>query len=178
VARGYLAGSRWWNLGFALLLFLPNAIITQFQLLLRLGLYNTQLGYILILAAAVGVGPILLRGYMTSIPTELDEAAAIDGAGYWRYLWTFVLPLARPAVVTVFILQVIGVWNEIILATILLVDDGKLPISRGLLNFEGTYTSQYALLAAATLIVAAPLVVAYVFLQRYLVAGLGGAVKG
>lgn len=179
VSRGYLRGSRFWSFGFVLLLFLPNAIITQFQLLLRLGLYDTQLGYILIMAAGVGVGPILIAGYVRSIPRELDEAAAIDGIGYWRYLWTFVIPLARPAIVTVFILQAIGVWNDIILATILLTDDSKLPITRGLLNFQGTYTSQFGLLAAATTIVAAPLVIAFVFLQRYLVGGVvGGAVKG
>ena len=179
VSRGYLAGSRFWSVGFALLLFLPNAIITQFQLLLRLGLYDTPVGYILIMAAGVGVGPILLTGYMRSIPRELDEAAALDGIGYWRYLWTFIVPLAKPAIATVFILQAIGVWNDIILATILLTDDSKLPITRGLLNFQGTYTSQFGLLAAATTIVAAPLVVAYVFLQRYLVGGVvGGAVKG
>ncbi|HEY3867707.1 MAG TPA: carbohydrate ABC transporter permease [Actinocrinis sp.] len=179
VSRGYLAGSRWWRLSFALLLFLPNAIITQFQLLLRLGLYDSRLGYILIMGAGIGVGPILLSGYFTSVPRELDEAAAMGGVSYWRYLFTFVVPLGRPAIATVFILQAIGVWNDIILATILLPDTSKSPLTLGLFAFQGTYTSQWGLLAAATMIVAAPLVAAYVFLQRYLVSGaLGGAVKG
>ena len=179
VSRGYLGGSRWWRLAFVLLLFLPNAIITQFQLLLRLGLYDTQLGYVLIMGSCIGVGPILLTGYFKSVPRELDEAAAVDGVTYWRYLFTFVIPLARPAIATVFILQAIGVWNDIILATILLPDQSKSPLTLGLFAFQGTYTSQWGLLAAATMIVAAPLVAAYVFLQRYLVSGaLGGAVKG
>lgn len=179
VSRGYLGGSRWWRLAFVLLLFLPNAIITQFQLLLRLGLYDTKLGYILIMGAGIGVGPILLSGYFKSVPQELDEAAAMDGVTYWRYLFTFVIPLARPAIATVFILQAIGVWNDIIMATILLPDQEKSPLTLGLFAFQGTYTSQWGLLAAATMIVAAPLVAAYVFLQRYLVSGaLGGAVKG
>lgn len=179
ISRGYLRGSRWWQLAFVLLLFLPNAIITQFQLLLRLGLYDTRLGYILIMGAGIGVGPILLSGYFKSVPKELDEAAAVDGVTYWRYLFTFVIPLARPAIATVFILQAIGVSNDIILATILLPDSSKSPLTLGLFAFQGTYTSQWGLLAAATMIVAAPLVAAYVFLQRYLVSGaLGGAVKG
>lgn len=179
VSRGYLGGSRWWRLAFVLLLFLPNAIITQFQLLLRLHLYDTRLGYILIMGAGIGVGPILLSGYFRSIPRELDEAAAMDGVSYWRYLVTFVIPLARPAIATVFILQAIGVWNDIIMATILLPDTDKSPLTLGLFAFQGTYTSQWGLLATATMIVAAPLVAAYVFLQRYLVTGaLGGAVKG
>jgi raffinose/stachyose/melibiose transport system permease protein len=179
VSRGYLRGSRLWSVFFVILLFLPNAIITQFQLLLRLGLYDTQIGYILIMAAGVGVGPILIAGFVRSLPVELDEAASLDGVGYWRYLFTFVVPLARPAIATIFILQAIGVWNDIILATILLPDSAKSPLTLGLFAFQGTYTSQWGLLAAATMIVAAPLVLAYVFLQRYLVGGVvGGAVKG
>ncbi|MFT4281448.1 carbohydrate ABC transporter permease [Microbacterium sp.] len=178
VARSYVKHPRLWNLLFVVLLFLPNALITQFQLLLRLGLYNTQIGYIAIMAAGVGIGPILLAGYVRSIPFELDEAAAVDGCGYWRYLMTFVIPMARPALATVFILQAIGVWNDIILATILLPDPAKSPISLGLYAFKGTYTNDWPLLAAATMIVAAPLLAAYVFLQRYLVGGVVGSVKG
>jgi raffinose/stachyose/melibiose transport system permease protein len=179
VARRYLKHTRLWSLMFVLMLFLPNALITQFQLLLRLNLYDTQIGYILIMAAGVGVGPILMSGFAKSLPLELDEAAALDGIGYWRYLFTFVFPLARPAIATIFILQAIGVWNDIILATILLPDSTKSPLTLGLFAFQGTYTSQWGLLSAATMIVAAPLVVAYVFLQRYLVGGvIGGAVKG
>lgn len=178
VARQYVKRPRLWNLLFVTLLFLPNALVTVFQLLLRIGLYNTQIGYILIVGASVGVGPILVAAYVRSIPMELDEAAAVDGAGYWRYLITFVIPLAKPALATVFILQAIGVWNDIILATILLPDPTKSPISLGLFAFQGTYSSQWGLLAAATLIVAAPLIAAYIFLQRFLIGGVTGSVKG
>ena len=178
VGRGYLRFPRLWNALFVVMLFLPNALITQFQLLLRIGLYNTYTGYILIMAAAVGIGPLLISGYVKSLPRELDEAAAVDGCGYWRYLLTFVIPMAKPAIATVFILQAIGVWNDIILATILLPDQAKSPISLGLYAFQGTYTNDWGLLAAATMIVAAPLVAAYVFLQRYLVGGVVGSIKG
>ncbi|OJX69617.1 MAG: sugar ABC transporter permease [Micrococcales bacterium 72-143] len=178
VSRGYLKHPKLWNALFVILLFLPNAIITQFQLLLRMGLYNTQLGYILIMAAAVGVGPIIVSAYAKSIPVELDEAAAVDGVGYWRYLFSFVIPLARPALATVFILQSIGIWNDIILATVLLPDRAKAPISLGLYAFQGTYNNEWGLLAAATLIVAAPLIAAFAFLQRYLIGGIVGSVKG
>lgn len=179
VSRGYVKHQRLWLGLFVVMLFLPNALITQFQLLLRLGLYNTQIGYIMIMAVAVGVGPVLISGYVKSIPIELDEAAAMDGIGYWRYLVTFIVPLTRPALATVFILQAITVWNEIILATILLPDQAKSPLTLGLFAFQGAYTNQWGLLAAATLIVATPLIVAYIFLQRYMVGGVvGGAVKG
>lgn len=178
VARGYIRGQRFWTVLFVVVLFLPNAIITQFQLLLRLGLYDTQLGYILILGATVGVGPILYSGFVRSLPRDIDEAAALDGVGYWRYLFTHVLPLSRPALVTVFILQAVWMWNEIILATVLLADPQKFPVTVGLYAFKGQYTNDWPLLAAATFIVAAPLILGYVFIQRYLVNGVVGSVKG
>lgn len=178
VARGYIRGGRFWSVLFVVVMFLPNAIITQFQLLLRLDLYDTRLGYILILGATVGVGPVLYLGFVRSLPRELDEAAAIDGVGYWRYLFTHVLPLSRPALVTVFILQAVWMWNEIILATVLLADPEKFPVTVGLYAFKGQYTNDWPLLAAATFIVAAPLILGYVFIQRYLVNGVAGSVKG
>lgn len=178
VARGYVKGAKFWNLLFTLVLFLPNALMTQFQLLLRLHLYNTQIGYILMVAVGVGIGPLLFSGFVSSLPRELDEAAAIDGASYWTYLFKFVFPLAKPALATVFILQAVWIWNEIILATVLFSDQSKFPISAGLFAFKGTYSNNWPLLAAATIIVAAPLVIGYIFIQRYLVNGVLGAVKG
>ncbi len=179
VARGYLKHSKLWSMLFAAMMFLPNTLVTVFQLALHLHLYDTRLGYMLILASGVGVGPLLIVGYLSSIPREIDEAAAIDGAGYLRYVLTFLPSLLRPVLSTTFILQAIGVWNDIILATILFTDSSKFPVSLGLFTFKGAYVSQWSLLSAATLIVAAPLLVVYVFLQRYLVASVvGGAVKG
>jgi len=178
VARGYIRGRKLWNALFVLVLFLPNALVTQFQLLLRLNLYDSRLGYILMVGVGVGIGPLLFSGFASSIPRELDEAAASDGVGYWRYLFTFIVPLAKPALATVFILQAVWIWNEIILATVLLADPSKFPVTVGLYAFKGTYSNQWGLLAAATFIVAAPLIVGYVFLQRFLVNGVLGAVKG
>ena len=179
VARGYVKHTGLWNATFAAMLFLPNTLITVFQLALRLNLYDTRLGYILIMASGVGVGPLLVTGYLKSVPREIDEAAALDGVGYVRYVFAFLPTLIKPVLATVFILQAIGVWNDIILATILLPDASKSPVTLGLFAFKGTYVSQWSLLSAATMIVAAPLVATYVYLQRYLVASVdGGAVKG
>ena len=179
VARGYVKHPRLWQGLFAAMLFLPNTLVTVFQLALRLNLYDTALGYILIMASGVGVGPLLVTGYLNSIPREIDEAAAMDGSGYLRYLFTFLPRLMMPVLSTTFILQAIGVWNDIILATILFTSQDKWPVTLGLFAFKGTYTSQWTLLSAATMIVAAPLLIVYLFLQRYLVASVvGGAVKG
>lgn len=179
VSRGYVRHPRLWYALFVVILFLPNSLITQFQLVLRIGLYDTPLGYILILAAGIGIGPLLIAGYLKSVPTEFDEAVALDGGGYWRFLFLFLPPLIKPALTTVFILQAINVWNDIILATILLPSREWSPITLGLFAFQGTYSNDWPLLACATMIVAAPLMLAYVLLQRFFIGGaLDGAIKG
>lgn len=178
VSRGYIGFSRLWYGIMIAMLFLPNALMTQFQLVLRLHLYDTALGYILMMASGLGVGPLLITGYVKSVPKEMDEAAALDGAGYWRFVLGILPHLIKPALATVFVLQAIGIWNDIIMATILLPDQAKSPMTLGLFAFQGTHSSQWSLLAAATIIVAAPLLVAYVFLQRFIVGSVAGAVKG
>lgn len=172
VARGYVRFSRAIGTLFALALFLPNSIISQFQLMLQLDLYNTRIGFILLSTAGLGIGPLLIVAYLRTLPRELDEAAAMDGCGYFRYIWTFVIPLCRPVLVTVFILQAIGVWNDIIGPTIYLSSPQLQTVAQGLLSFYGQNgNNQWALLAAATLMIAAPLLVLYVSFQRFFVAG-------
>ncbi len=178
VSRGYVKYPRVWYGIFVAMLFLPNALMTQFQLVLRLNLYDTALGYILMVASGLGVGPLIISGYVKSVPKEMDEAAAIDGVGYWRFVFRILPPLIKPALATVFIYQAIGAWNDIILATILLPDQSKSPLTLGLFAFQGAHSSQWSLLAAATMIVATPLMAAYIFLQRFLVGSVVGAVKG
>lgn len=178
IARGYVKWSKFWYMLFVISLFLPSGLIPQFQLILHLGLYNTQIGYIL-LSAGTGLGPFLIIGYMRSLPKELDEAAAIDGCGYFRYMWSVVLPLTKPVIATAAILQMLGIWNDIIGPTIYLSDPSYYPVSLGLFNFYGNYGNEWSSLAAATLMVAAPLVVLYIVLQRYIIDGaIAGAVRG
>ena len=179
IARGYVRWSRFWYVLFIVALFLPNALIPQFQLILRLGLYDTQLGYILLQSALLGVGPFLIVGYLRSIPKELDEAAAVDGCGYFRFVGTIITPLIIPVLVTTFLLHAIIVWNDIIGPTIYLADQQYYPVTLGLFSFYGQYGNEWATLSAATLIVAFPLILLYLFLQRYFIAGaLGGALRG
>ncbi|HTT92858.1 MAG TPA: carbohydrate ABC transporter permease [Acidimicrobiales bacterium] len=178
VARRYVPVASWLLGLFVVALFLPNSIPTQFELLLHIHLYNSRIGYMLVLLAGLGVGPLLITGYIRSIPYELDQAAAADGCGYFRYLFMFIAPIARPVLMTSFLLQAIYVWNEIILATIYLPSNNKLPVSAGLFAFYGQYTDQWSLIAAATLIICLPLIAVFLVLQRYFVAGaLSGAFK-
>lgn len=178
IARRYVPAAGFFQFLFVVALFLPNPLVAQYQVLLHLSLYNSRWGYLLLLVSTVGVAPLILIGYLRSVPVELDESAALDGVGYLRYVLTFVAPMARPALATAFMLQAITYWNEIIVATIVLADPTKSPVSKGLYAFSGPYGSNEPLVAAAALVVAGPLVLLYIALQRYIIAGAtNGALK-
>jgi raffinose/stachyose/melibiose transport system permease protein len=179
IARGYMRGSKALLSLYVIALFLPPALIPQFQLILNLGLYNTRQGYILLFLINP-IGIIILTNYIKSIPRELDESAAMDGCGYFRFVFQIILPLIRPAVATVIVLHAIGIWNELILPTIYLTNDDLYPVTRGLIVFEGVYGgNDWPALAAAVIILMIPMLVLFMFLQRYIIAGLTeGSVKG
>ena len=178
LARGYVKGSNFLLTLFVIALFLPPALIPQFQLILHLGLYNTRLGYILLFLVNP-IGIIILVNYIKSIPRELDEAAAIDGCGYFRFVLQIIFPLVRPAIATVVVLHAIGIWNDLIGATIYITNQDNYPITRGLIVFQGVYGYQWPTLAAAVLILMLPMVVLFLILQRYIISGLTqGSVKG
>jgi len=178
IARGYFKGSNVLLTLYVIALFLPPALIPQFQLILNLGLFNTRPGYILLFLVNP-IGMIILVNYMKSIPRSLDEAAAVDGAGYFRFVWKIIIPLIRPAIATVTVLHAIGIWNEIVMPTIYLTDSNLYPITRGLIVFEGVYGSDWPGLAAAVLMLIIPMAVLFMFMQRYIISGLtSGSVKG
>ncbi|HEY5671941.1 MAG TPA: carbohydrate ABC transporter permease [Anaerolineales bacterium] len=178
VARGYVRGANFILTMFVIALFLPPALIPQFQLMLRLGLYNNPVGYILLFTINP-IGMVILVNYIKSIPKELDEAAALDGCGYFRFVTAVLFPLIRPAVATVAVLHAIGIWNELILPTIYLTNKDYYPITRGMIVFQGVYGSDWPTLAAAVLIMTLPMLLIFLLLQRYIISGLTqGAVKG
>jgi len=178
IARGYVKYSGVILTLFVIALFLPPALIPQFQLILNLGLYNNPIGYIMLFLVNP-IGIVILVNYIKTIPKELDEAAAMDGCGYARFVWSIVLPLIRPAIATVVVLHAIGIWNELIAPTIYLTSKQYYPITRGLIVFQGVYGSNWPTLAAAVLMLTLPMLVLFLFLQRYIVSGLtAGSVKG
>jgi raffinose/stachyose/melibiose transport system permease protein len=178
IARGHFKGAGTLLTLYVVALFLPPALIPQFQLILSLNLYNTRQGYILLFLVNA-IGMIILVNYIKSIPRELDESAAMDGCSYPRFVFQILMPLIKPAVATVTVLHAIGIWNEIILPTIYLTKDDYYPITRGLVVFEGVYGSNWPGLAAAVLMLAVPMVILFLVLQRHIISGLtGGSVKG
>lgn len=178
IARGHVKGSGALLTLYVVALFLPPALIPQFQLILSLNLYNTRQGYIMLFLVNA-IGMIVLVNYIKSIPKELDESASIDGCSYPRFVFQVLMPLIKPAIATVTVLHAIGIWNEIVLPTIYLSNQDYYPITRGLVAFEGVYGSNWPGLAAAVLMLMIPMVILFLFLQRHIIGGLtGGAVKG
>ncbi len=178
IARKYVKGSRFLFTLYVIALFLPSGLIPQFQLMLRLGLYNTRIGYIL-LTIGGDIGVLLMVNYLRSLPRELDEAAALDGCGYFRFVMQIVFPLIGPALATIALLHAIGIWNDLILPTIYLTDQSYFPITLGLITFYGQYGNDWTPLAAAVLMTIVPIVVVFIVLQRYFIDGaLMGAIKG
>jgi raffinose/stachyose/melibiose transport system permease protein len=145
-----------------------------------IGLTNTYWGLILPqIATSVAFGTFWMRAYFRGVPRSLVDAARIDGASSWFTLWRVLLPLARPAVLTMTVLLFMWTWNEFLLALVMVSDEGLRTAPLGLSFFQGRNTSDLTLLAAGSVIVALPVVIVYMFLQRHFIRGmLSGAVKG
>jgi raffinose/stachyose/melibiose transport system permease protein len=144
------------------------------------GLTNTYWGLILPqIGTSVAFGTFWMRAFFRGVPRSLVEAARIDGASSWFTLWRVLLPLARPAVLTMTVLLFMWTWNEFLLALVMVSDEGLRTAPLGLSFFQGRNTSDLTLMAAGSVIVALPVVLLYVFLQRHFIRGmLAGAVKG
>lgn len=124
-------------------------------------------------------GTFWMRAFFRSVPRSLVEAARLDGSNSWHTLWRVILPLGRPAVLTMTVLIFMWTWNEFLLALVMVSDEGLRTAPLGLAFFQGRNTTDFALLAAGAVIVATPVVLVYVFLQRHFIRGmLSGAVKG
>ena len=121
----------------------------------------------------------LLRGFFKTLPSELAEAARIDGAGELATFLRVMLPLALPGVATVAIFAFMGAWSEFFLATLFVSNPDLRPVTAGLFGFSGTYQTNWGALSAGYTIVIAPIVLMFLLLQRFFIRGLTmGALKG
>jgi putative chitobiose transport system permease protein len=160
-------------------MFVPTElmIIPRFLVVNQIHLTNTYPGVILpgVLSA---FGVFLLRQAFASVPRELSEAARIDGCGEWRLFWQVMLPVVRPTLAITAIFGFIFVWNDFIWPLVVLNDNSKYPISLGLAYLSGVSGTDARTLSAGTVISLIPIVVFFCILQRQILEGAKGAVKG
>jgi raffinose/stachyose/melibiose transport system permease protein len=143
-----------------------------------LNLIDTLTGLtILYIGFGVPFGVLVMRGFFRTLPVAIIEAARIDGCSWFKIFYRIALPLALPAVISLCILDGVATWNEFILAQIFLRSDELRTLPLGLVQFSTQFSTQYDQLAAAVLISVVPIVLVFLFFQRYFVAGMGGAVK-
>jgi multiple sugar transport system permease protein len=143
------------------------------------GLYDTLLVVILFqTASGLGFYTFVMYGFMRAIPVELQDAAAIDGAGVLRTYWQVIMPLTRPALAALGALAFTWVFNDLLLAITLLRTSTQFPITAAVLSLLGEYNAEWNVIGAATVIAAIPCVIVFLVFQKQFVGGLAlGAVK-
>lgn len=146
----------------------------------QLGLLDSYFGVILPLVAfGIPGSTLILRGFFRAIPIELEDAAYIDGCGILGFFWYVLLPLARPAIGAVLVLQTIVAWNEYFLPLLVLNDEQKWPLTLGIMQFQGQYATDWGRVMAFVSLLIVPAALFYLLTQRYIVTGLtGGEIKG
>ncbi|MFC0506948.1 carbohydrate ABC transporter permease [Micromonospora costi] len=175
--RGREALYTFFTLG---LLFPAGAAILPLYLMLRdLSLINSYYAVILPqVAFQLPLTIVILRPFLSAVPRELEDAAAIDGAGRLGFLWRIMLPLSRPALVTVGVLAFVASWNAFLLPLLVLGDVDLHTLPLGVQNFSSQYTSDTAGILAFTSLAMLPALLFFTLAEKQIVGGLQGAVKG
>jgi len=144
---------------------LPVIIVPLFIMVRAMGMLNTYAG-IIVPAIFHAFGIFLLRQYYLSLPRELEEAAIIDGASYWRIYWSIVLPLSRPIIASLAILFFLANWNSFLWPLTVASDKNLWVVQVGIANFRSQYSTSWNYIMAASTIVAAPMLILFVIFQR------------
>jgi arabinogalactan oligomer/maltooligosaccharide transport system permease protein len=157
------------------------AIYAYYDILDRIGLNGTPVGLALVYAAGnIVFGVWNIKGYFDTLPIELEEAARVDGATFFQAFWRIILPLSGPALAASALFMFIGGWNEFVLAKLILnPDPNQLTVPVGLFQLQQDQYTPWGYFAAASVIVSVPLMLLFLYLQRFFKAGLTiGSVKG
>ncbi|AIQ40178.1 carbohydrate ABC transporter permease [Paenibacillus sp. FSL R7-0297] len=155
-------------------------LIPIFLIMQKLSLIDTYFSLILPYTAFhLSLTVFILEGFMRGFPKDLEESGIMDGAGVFRIFWSIILPITRPAMATVVILNFIYNWNEYLFALVLITSNSLKTLPLGLANFVGVETASYTLQMSALTIALVPILIFYLLLQKQLVTGMtAGAVKG
>lgn len=158
---------------------LQIALVPLYRLLNGMEMLSTYQGIIaLYVAFTIPFGVFILTGFYKSIPVEIEEAALIDGCGWFQSYWRIVIPLAAPGLVTLVILEFIWFWNEYLVALTMIQKEAIRTVTLGVMLMANTYQLDFSLLTAGIVIAVVPPILVFIFFQRYLIRGLtAGAIK-
>ncbi len=158
----------------------PTNFVTLTQVMQMTHLINSQLGIIVLYAAShIPFNVFLIYAFIESLPRELDEAAIMDGCSPIRLFFSVIYPLLTPVLVTTAILNLLDFWNEFLLPLYYLNRTTNWPMTLAIYNFFGQYQSDWSLVSADIVLTILPVIVVYLFAQRYILSGMTtGAVKG
>ena len=155
-------------------------LIPQFVLARNLGLLNSLIGLVIVYAVLnLGLNTFLLRGFLAAMPSEIFDAASVDGAGPWRTFRSVAVPLAGPGLATITIFSFLAAWDEFTWAIVSISDQSLYTLPVAIRLFQRANGTEWGLVFAASLIAMVPVLILFVSLQRYIVSGaFQGAVKG
>ncbi len=177
-------GARWSKVAYfsflaGLLLPVQLAMLPLYQTVRDLGLLGTLAGVILVaVGGAMPFSIFLYAGFLRALPPDFEEAAALDGASPFRTFWSVVFPLVKPITGTIIILNAVWTWNEFLTPLLYLSGSNQKTITVAIYGFVGQYGAQWNLIFAGIIISIIPILTAYFFLQRYIVQGFAGGLKG
>ena len=181
-SRMRFLGRRYGLMFLLVLQVFPNsmAISGYYILLYQFGLVDNMPVLILVLAGGSAFQIWLLKSYMDGIPKELDEAAMVDGAGYFTIFVKIILPLAIPQLAVIFLFSFIATYSEYVISSVFLQTPGNMTLSLGLQSFiSDQFAAHWPLFSAAAVLSSLPIMIVFMFLQKYIQNGLvAGGVKG
>ncbi len=150
------------------------------ELSVSTGLYDTVTGLVLFHAAfQAGFCTLFMRNFIRALPFELIESARIEGVGEFRIFWNLVMPLVRPAIAALAVLEFTFIWNDYFWATVLVNGQHAMPITAGLKSLNGQWIAQWQLISAGSIMAALPPVAMFFLMQKHFIAGLTlGSTKG
>jgi raffinose/stachyose/melibiose transport system permease protein len=156
------------------------AILPAYLVIRQFDLTNTLVAVILVQTAfQLSMNIMILRGFFSSIPFELQDAAYLDGCNAFGFFWRILLPLAKPSLAAVAALTMIASWNDLLVPLVMLDSDKKWTLPLGTMQFQGQYGQDLAMIAAFVTLSAIPAVIFYFFAEKQIVSGLtAGALKG
>lgn len=158
------------------ILMVPSEVymIPQYQIIQSLGLLNTIAG--IVLPGIFGAfGAFLMTQFFRAIPRELEEAARLDGCNPWQIYVRIMLPLVKPGLSALAILTIVWSWNDLLWPLVVTTDDTKMPLTVGLASLQGQYTTDYAVLMAASTMAVAPIIILFIFMQRRVIDGIASS---